>query len=118
MSIAVVRGTSTGIGFATAVTLGRAGHTVATMRNLKSGAELQRIASEEKLPIALATLDVDNDVSVSDAFDKVLTEYGRIDVLVNNAGIGGEGQWKKRRRRCFARLWRRISSADSVVLRL
>jgi NAD(P)-dependent dehydrogenase (short-subunit alcohol dehydrogenase family) len=51
MSIAVVMGTSTGIGFATAVTLGRAGHTVvATMRNLKSGAELQRIASEEKLP--------------------------------------------------------------------
>ena len=74
-----VTGTSTGIGFATAVTLGRAGHTVVvTMRNLKSGAELQRIASEEKLPIAVATLDVDDDLSVSDAFDKVLTEYGRI----------------------------------------
>ena len=89
----MVTGTSTGIGFATAVTLGRAGHTVvATMRNLKSGTELQRrIASEEKLPIALATLDVDDDLSVSDAFDKVLTEYGRIDVLVNNAGIGGGG---------------------------
>ena len=35
----------------------------------------------------MARLDVDDDVSVSDAFDKVLTEYGRIDILVNNAGI-------------------------------
>jgi hypothetical protein len=34
------------------------------------------------LPIALAKLDVDDDLYVSDAFDKVLTEYGRIDVLV------------------------------------
>src|SRR5471032_709094 len=92
MAIAVVTGTSTGIGFATAVTLGRAGHTVvATMRNLNSGGELQKIASEEKLPIALAMLDVDDDVSVRDAFDKVLADYGRIDILVNNAGIGGGG---------------------------
>ena len=92
MAIAVVTGTSTGIGFATAVTLARAGHTViATMRNLNGGAELQKIASEEKLPIALATLDVDDDVSVKEAFDKVLAQHGRIDVLVNNAGIGGGG---------------------------
>jgi NAD(P)-dependent dehydrogenase (short-subunit alcohol dehydrogenase family) len=92
MAIAVVTGTSTGIGFATAVTLGRAGHTViATMRNLDSGGELQKIASGEKLPIALTTLDVDDDVSVRDAFNKVLAEYGRIDILVNNAGIGGGG---------------------------
>jgi NAD(P)-dependent dehydrogenase (short-subunit alcohol dehydrogenase family) len=74
------------------VTLGRAGHTViATMRNLTGGAELQDIASKERLPIALATLDVDDDISVKDAFDKVLAEHGRVDILVNNAGIGGGG---------------------------
>ena len=92
MAIAVVTGTSTGIGFATAVTLARAGHTViATMRNLHSGTELRKIAAEEKLPISLATLDVDDDISVKVAFDKVLADFGRVDILVNNAGIGGGG---------------------------
>jgi NAD(P)-dependent dehydrogenase (short-subunit alcohol dehydrogenase family) len=92
MAIALVTGTSTGIGFATAVTLARAGHKViATMRDLDGGAELRRIVAEQKLPIALATLDVDDDASVTEAFDKALAEYGRIDVLVNNAGIGGGG---------------------------
>lgn len=92
MAIAVVTGTSTGIGFATAVTLGRAGHTVvATMRNLNRSGDLQKIVSDEKLPIKLATLDVDNDISVSDAFSKILTEHGRIDILVNNAGVPALG---------------------------
>jgi NAD(P)-dependent dehydrogenase (short-subunit alcohol dehydrogenase family) len=92
MAIAVVTGTSTGIGFATAVTLGRAGHTVvATMRNVNSAADLQKVIAEEKLPISVAKLDVDDDASVSDAFNKVLAEHGRIDILVNNAGLGGGG---------------------------
>jgi NAD(P)-dependent dehydrogenase (short-subunit alcohol dehydrogenase family) len=41
MGVALVTGTSTGIGLATAVTLGRAGHTVyAGMRNLARGGDL------------------------------------------------------------------------------
>ena len=89
MAIAVVTGTSAGIGLATAVTLGRAGHTVvATMRNLNGGAELQKIISDEKLPVTLSTLDIDDDASVKDAFEQALAKHGRIDVLVNNAGIG------------------------------
>ena len=65
MAIALVTGTSTGIGLATAVTLGRAGHTViATMRNLDAAGELRQLISDEKLPISAATLDVDDDTSV------------------------------------------------------
>ena len=89
MAVAVVTGTSTGIGLATAATLARAGHTVyATMRNPKTGgAELRAIAEREHLPLHIAALDVDSDESVRTAFAKILAEAGRIDVLVNNAGI-------------------------------
>jgi NAD(P)-dependent dehydrogenase (short-subunit alcohol dehydrogenase family) len=92
MSIALVTGTSTGIGLATAVTLARGGHTViATMRNLASAGELQKIVAVEKLPVTLATLNVDDDASVDSALGKVLAQHGRLDVLVNNAGVGGGG---------------------------
>jgi NAD(P)-dependent dehydrogenase (short-subunit alcohol dehydrogenase family) len=92
MTIALVTGTSSGIGLATAVTLARGGHTViATMRNLESAGEIQKIVAAEKLPVSLAALNVDDDASVESALGKVLAEHGRLDVLVNNAGIGGGG---------------------------
>lgn len=92
MSIALVTRTSTGIGLATAVTLARGGHTViATMRNLASAGELQKLVAAEKLPVTLAALNVDDDASVDSALGKVLAEHGRLDVLVNNAGVGGGG---------------------------
>ena len=93
MAIAVVTGTSTGIGLATAATLARAGHTVyATMRNPKTGGEeLRAIAEREHLSLRIATLDVDSDESVRSAFANIFSEAGRIDVLVNNAGISGVG---------------------------
>ena len=68
MTIALVTGTSSGIGLATAVTLARGGHTViATMRNLESAGELQRIVAAENLPVSLAALNVDDDASVESA---------------------------------------------------
>jgi NAD(P)-dependent dehydrogenase (short-subunit alcohol dehydrogenase family) len=92
MAIALVTGTSSGIGLATAVSLARGGHTViATMRNLESAGDLQKIVAAEKLPVTLAALNVDDDASVENALGKVFAEHGRLDVLVNNAGIGGGG---------------------------
>ena len=92
MGIVLVTGTSTGIGLATAITLGRAGHTVlAGMRNLERGAELRDVAGKENLPVTIVPLDVDNDRSVEAAIGKIMTDHGAIDVLVNNAGIGGGG---------------------------
>jgi NAD(P)-dependent dehydrogenase (short-subunit alcohol dehydrogenase family) len=93
MAIAVVTGSSTGIGQATAATLARAGHTVyATMRNPKTGGEhLHAVAAREKLSLHFAALDVDSDESVRATFAKIFSEAGRIDVLVNNAGIGQIG---------------------------
>jgi NAD(P)-dependent dehydrogenase (short-subunit alcohol dehydrogenase family) len=92
MAIILATGASSGIGLATAVTLARGGHkVVATMRNLEGAGELQKIVSAEKLPVTIAVLNVDDDASVNRAIGKVLTENGSIDVLVNNAGIGGGG---------------------------
>jgi NAD(P)-dependent dehydrogenase (short-subunit alcohol dehydrogenase family) len=92
MGLAVVTGSNSGIGLATAVALARAGHTVvAAMRNLDRGADIRKIAEGEKLPIHLARLDVDDDASVGDAFSGVVARHGPVDVLVNNAGVPGGG---------------------------
>ena len=97
MAIALITGTSTGIGLATAVALGRAGHHVyATMRNPHRAPELQTIATQEALPIVILPLDVDDDRSVQGAVAHVLAERGRIDVLVNNAGITPLGPIEER----------------------
>jgi len=89
MAIALITGTSSGIGLATAVSLARGGHKViATMRNLEGATELQKIISTEQLPITVADLDVNDDASVERSIGRALAENGRIDVLVNNAGVG------------------------------
>lgn len=92
MALSVVTGSNSGIGLATAVALARAGHTVvAAMRDLGRGAGIRQVATDEKLSIHLAAIDVDNDDSVRDGFSKIVEERGPIDVLVNNAGIGVGG---------------------------
>ena len=93
MSIAVVTGSSTGIGQATAISLARAGHTVyATMRNPeKGGDEVRAFAAKEQLPLRPTQLDVDSDESVRDGLARIIEEACSIDILVNNAGIGNAG---------------------------
>jgi len=92
MAVVLVTGTSTGIGLATAVAFGRAGYEVyATMRNPARAPELASVAAKERLPIKILPMDVDNDASVDKAIAGVLADKGRIDVLVNNAGISAGG---------------------------
>lgn len=92
MATVLITGTSTGIGFATALAFGRAGHKVAaTMRNPERAPELARIAADERLPISVFAMDVDADASVSEAVGRIVKQLGPIDVLVNNAGIERTG---------------------------
>jgi NAD(P)-dependent dehydrogenase (short-subunit alcohol dehydrogenase family) len=80
----LITGTSKGIGYAATLLLARAGHEViAAMRN-PSACDLEKVVTESKLPVTVLSMDVDDDASVADVFDKV---GGSIDVLVNNAGI-------------------------------
>ena len=88
MATVLITGTSRGIGFATALAFGRAGHSVAAaMRNPAGAPELSKIASSENLSITVYPIDVDSDTSVHDGIDLISREMGPIDVLVNNAGI-------------------------------
>jgi NAD(P)-dependent dehydrogenase (short-subunit alcohol dehydrogenase family) len=88
MATILVTGSSTGIGLATALALGRAGHTVAAaMRNPTRAPDLANVAERERLPISVFTMDVDSDASVNDAVARIGDTIGEIDVLVNNAGI-------------------------------
>tara|TARA_Y100000590_G_scaffold198585_1_gene225531 strand:- start:1129 stop:1962 length:834 start_codon:yes stop_codon:yes gene_type:complete len=87
--IAVVTGSSSGIGFETALALARQGHfTYATMRDLDKAEEIKKIAENEKLSLKIIELDVDNEQSAENAIKSIIEEKGRIDVLVNNAGWG------------------------------
>ncbi len=88
MASVLITGTSTGIGLATALVLGRAGHKVyATMRNPSRAPELGEKVAQEKLPVKISVMDVDSDTSVKSAIADILNDAGQIDVLVNNAGV-------------------------------
>lgn len=87
--VALVTGSSSGMGFATAIMLARAGiHTYASMRNLKKSKTITELASTENLALQVVQLDVIDKKSVKEAITKIVTEKERIDVLVNNAGYG------------------------------
>src|SRR5271167_4453432 len=78
--VAIVTGASTGIGQASAKALHQAGFRV-------FGTSRRDVASVSE-GIAMITCDVTDDASVKKAVEKILDTTGRIDVLVNNAGIG------------------------------
>ena len=87
--IAVVTGSSTGIGFEISLLLARNGfYTYATMRNMSKSDNIKKIAHEEDLPLEVLPLNVDSNDSVRKTIRRILDKKKKIDILVNNAGYG------------------------------
>ncbi len=88
MQICLITGTSTGIGHATALHLARRGYRVyATMRNTAKGDQLGAAAAAENLDLVIETLDVADHQSMLDCVAQIMAVEGRIDILINNAGL-------------------------------
>ena len=86
--VAVVTGSSSGLGYETSLVLARIGFdTYATMRNIEGGGakQIADIAKNENLPLEIIQLNVDNDNS-ADAINRIVSEKNSIDIVVNNAG--------------------------------
>ena len=90
--VAVVTGSSSGIGFEISLMLARHGFiTYATMRDLQKSSTLESIADKENIPLRCIQLDVTNDISTKLAIETIVKESNKIDVLINNAGYGLSG---------------------------
>jgi len=89
--IILITGASTGFGRDTAEALARAGyHVFAAMREI-AGRNRGHADALRSQKIGVVELDVTDDASVDRAIASTLAEAGRIDVLVNNAGIASAG---------------------------
>jgi len=95
--VVLITGCSSGFGRLTAETLAREGHCVyAAMRELVGrnssvASELMNMASEENLDLHTIEIDVTNNALIDKAVATIVKEKGRIDVLVNNAGVMNVG---------------------------
>jgi NAD(P)-dependent dehydrogenase (short-subunit alcohol dehydrogenase family) len=98
--VSLVTGTSSGFGWHIALALARGGDTVfAGMqypagRDTDSAQRIAQIAVEEGLDIRVVEVDVDHDASVEACVGQILSQAGRVDALVNNAGFGVLGPWE------------------------
>lgn len=87
--VAVVTGSSTGIGYEMSLALARNGfYTYATMRDITKSDAINKIADQENLPLEVLRLDVDNEDSVRETICRITDRMKKIDILVNNAGYG------------------------------
>ncbi len=88
----LVTGTSSGIGLAIAVAAARAGfRTVATVRDLENAVALRDAVARANVEVCVVRLDVTDEASVTECVRGVMADHGRLDALVNNAGVGHLG---------------------------
>ncbi|GHO68201.1 short-chain dehydrogenase/reductase [Ktedonobacter sp. SOSP1-52] len=95
--VVLVTGSKSGFGRNIVETLARQGHRVFASlrdingRNASYAKELSDFAQREQLALSVLELDVTNETSVNQAVKVVVDQAGRIDVVVNNAGVSYGG---------------------------
>ena len=88
--VSVVTGANSGIGRATAIHLARNGHrAIGTVRSIDKAGKLIDMAAAADVSVELFELDIADDDSVRLGFERIFEATGRVDHLVNNAGVGG-----------------------------
>jgi NAD(P)-dependent dehydrogenase (short-subunit alcohol dehydrogenase family) len=88
--VCIVTGAALGIGHACASRMAEEGATIALFDlNDDAGRALAQSLSDTGMPAAYWHVDVSSEESVRSAIDAVVERFGRLDVLVNNAGIAG-----------------------------
>src|SRR5260221_6703539 len=93
MQTILVTGSTSGFGRLIVETLARQGyHVFAGMRavagkNAPAAEELRVLAQREQLALHLVEIDVTDDASVEQAIAVIIETTGRLDVVVNNAGV-------------------------------
>jgi NAD(P)-dependent dehydrogenase (short-subunit alcohol dehydrogenase family) len=88
--VSVVTGANSGIGRATSIRLSLAGHrVVGTVRSVTRADKLRAMADAAGATVELVELDIGDDESVRHGFAEIMERAGRVDHLVNNAGVGG-----------------------------
>lgn len=92
MAVTLITGTSSGIGMATALHFAKRGYRVyAGVRNMERAGSLRAAAAADHLLLEIVPIDVDVEASVQGAVRQIVATEGRIDILINNAGIGPQG---------------------------
>jgi len=90
--VILITGSSSGIGEATAVLLSKAGYTIAaTARNLNKTTNLEKVLKDANTNSKIFPLDITDQMSIKKAVEEIIQEFGKIDVLINNAGITIDG---------------------------
>lgn len=92
VKVALITGTSSGIGLSAAIAAARAGFTtVATLRDPQRADALRKAAEEAGVELDIRRLDVTDPASVAECVAGVVADHGRLDAVVNNAGAGHVG---------------------------
>lgn len=90
--VAIITGATKGIGRATALALAEEGVSLGLIARTET--DLQAVAEEVKkfdVKVAIATADVSDNTQVEQAIEKLYTDLGKFDILINNAGIARFG---------------------------
>jgi NAD(P)-dependent dehydrogenase (short-subunit alcohol dehydrogenase family) len=90
--IAVITGTSSGIGLLSSIELAKRGfRVVASMRDLGRRDRLEQAAKTAGVALDVRRVDVTDFASIPSFVESVVRDHGRIDVLINNAGFAMAG---------------------------